>query len=322
MLEFTPRALEAVETLFCKFGSVLAADLAHPPDLHLVIVEAPTPYHLSVRPLPPLRPDLLRKPLIDHWPDTIPTLPAMRFLYFGDARWLEPFQQLSRETTEVFRAHDPEIDQYVTGATWEGDLFFMPNLWPRLIRDILMMSGTKGFIRRWRWGDDPYTQFLPYDDDELKAWKESERGLQCRSIPSKEVNVTMFTHNIFECSCTALDWTAFQIREKLKPTRPPDPAGTTEAKPVPKAPRPGPAASGTEPPAGFLDRVTLDQAAAAVHRKKRTLEHYKTKGTLPAPTILGGGGKPALWDWKALRPWLESTFKIELPETYPAHRNR
>ena len=75
-------------------------------------------------------------------------------------------------------------------------------------------------------------------------------------------------------------------------------------------------------PTDFQDLVTLDQAAAAVHRTKRTLEHYKTKGTLPAPTVEGGGGKPDLWDWKILRPWLEETFRITLPETYPANRKR
>lgn len=50
------------------------------------------------------------------------------------------------------------------------------------------------------------------------------------------------------------------------------------------------------------DLVTLDQAAAAVHRKKRTLERRKTEGTLPPPTVEGGGGKPDLWDWPVLRP--------------------
>ena len=69
-----------------------------------------------------------------------------------------------------------------------------------------------------------------------------------------------------------------------------------------------------EAPAELPDLVTLDQAAASVHRKKRTLEHYKTKGSLPAPTIEGGGGKPDLWEWRVIRPWLEAEFKMSLPE--------
>jgi hypothetical protein len=57
-----------------------------------------------------------------------------------------------------------------------------------------------------------------------------------------------------------------------------------------------------------------------VHRVKRTLERYKTKGKLPAPKVEGGGGKPDLYDWKILRPWLEEIFGIKLPETHPANR--
>ena len=40
------------------------------------------------------------------------------------------------------------------------------------------------------------------------------------------------------------------------------------------------------------DLVTLDQAAAMVHRSKRTLERHKTKGTLPDPAVQGGAGGP------------------------------
>ena len=94
-------------------------------------------------------------------------------------------------------------------------------------------------------------------------------------------------------------------------------------------PTPGaPATSGTatapaskpEAQAELPDLVTLTQAAAMVHRNKRTLERYKTKGTLPAPAVEGGGGKPDLYDWSVLRPWLEQTFGIKLPETHPANR--
>jgi hypothetical protein len=78
---------------------------------------------------------------------------------------------------------------------------------------------------------------------------------------------------------------------------------------------------GRDSQAGLPDRVTLDQSAAVVNRSKRTLEHYKRK-SLPPPTVEGGGGKPDLWDWQTIRPWLEATFNVRLPETYPGNRNR
>jgi hypothetical protein len=67
------------------------------------------------------------------------------------------------------------------------------------------------------------------------------------------------------------------------------------------------------------DLVSLDQAAAAVHTSKRTLERHKTEGNLPDPVREGGGGKPALYDWKIMRPWLIETFGIDLPERYPGN---
>jgi hypothetical protein len=72
-------------------------------------------------------------------------------------------------------------------------------------------------------------------------------------------------------------------------------------------------------PAELLDLVTLDQAAAAVHRKKRTLERRKTRGMLPPPTVEGGGGKPDLWHWSEIRPWLQKEFGVILPERFFAN---
>jgi hypothetical protein len=74
-----------------------------------------------------------------------------------------------------------------------------------------------------------------------------------------------------------------------------------------------------EPTAELPDLVTLDQAAAAAHTSKRTLERHKTEGTLPEPIVEGGGGKPALYDWKIMRPWLTKTFGVILPEKFPAN---
>jgi hypothetical protein len=73
------------------------------------------------------------------------------------------------------------------------------------------------------------------------------------------------------------------------------------------------------PPFEPADLVTLDEAAAMVHRKKRTLERRKTKGALPPPRCEGGGGKPDLWDWKTLRPCLQEEFKVILPPRFPGN---
>jgi hypothetical protein len=68
------------------------------------------------------------------------------------------------------------------------------------------------------------------------------------------------------------------------------------------------------------DLITLDQAAALVHKTKRALEYHKTKGKLPAPFKEGGGGKPGLYDWKVMGPWLEKEFGIPQPVKYPRLR--
>jgi len=86
---------------------------------------------------------------------------------------------------------------------------------------------------------------------------------------------------------------------------------------TPIMPDPGPS---PELPYSPSDLVTLDQAAGKVHRSKRTLERYKTKGTMPAPAVEGGGGRPDLWEWKTLGPWLEQTFGIKQPDRFPGKR--
>lgn len=68
------------------------------------------------------------------------------------------------------------------------------------------------------------------------------------------------------------------------------------------------------------DRLTLDQAAAMVNRSKWTLERYKSGDKLPTPTVEGGGGRPDLWDWSVIRPWLMKEFNVILPERFPARR--
>jgi hypothetical protein len=65
----------------------------------------------------------------------------------------------------------------------------------------------------------------------------------------------------------------------------------------------------------LTDLVTLDQCAALVNRKKRTLENYKK--TMPRPKVPGGGGKPHEYAWSEMRPWLEKTFGRSLPQAHP-----
>ena len=68
------------------------------------------------------------------------------------------------------------------------------------------------------------------------------------------------------------------------------------------------------------DLVTLDQAAAVVSLKKRTLERYLQRGDLPRPDLPGGGGKSHRWYWSTLRPALEKHFRPDLPAKFPASR--
>lgn len=78
--------------------------------------------------------------------------------------------------------------------------------------------------------------------------------------------------------------------------------------------------TGTNNDAVLASYVTLDQAAGMVHKSKRTLERYKTKGTLPKPAVEGGGGRADLYDWSTMRPWLIETFGVQLPIEFPARR--
>jgi hypothetical protein len=119
-----------------------------------------------------------------------------------------------------------------------------------------------------------------------------------------------------------------------------DESPSNAAAPVPYGPwitpQPGqsPAADPVEPPrendqtaspaapalTELPDLVTLDQAAAHVHKTKRALEYYKTKGKLPEPYAEGGAGKAALYDWRILGPWLTNQFGIPLPDKFPRPR--
>jgi hypothetical protein len=65
--------------------------------------------------------------------------------------------------------------------------------------------------------------------------------------------------------------------------------------------------------------VDLDQVAAVVGRTKKTLHRLRRRqcNPLPAPARPGRRGQQHLWDWSAIRPWLEAEFGRELPEEFP-----
>jgi hypothetical protein len=73
---------------------------------------------------------------------------------------------------------------------------------------------------------------------------------------------------------------------------------------------------GSERPSELLD---LDQVAALVHLKKRSLENYKRRkrDPLPSPDFPGGGGRRDFWRWSTIRPWLSRNFHIPIPEHFP-----
>ena len=70
------------------------------------------------------------------------------------------------------------------------------------------------------------------------------------------------------------------------------------------------------PPAPQL--VTLDQCAAICRRTKRRLRDFIGRG-LPAPVneTTRRGNQAKLYDWDAVRPWLEWQFGLALPERFP-----
>lgn len=76
-----------------------------------------------------------------------------------------------------------------------------------------------------------------------------------------------------------------------------------------------PASSGGGVEEAVTHYIDLQYMAYLVKRTKRTLEGYKSK--MPPPTIPGGHGRPAEWDWNVIRPWLETTFNRRFSEVPP-----
>jgi hypothetical protein len=67
--------------------------------------------------------------------------------------------------------------------------------------------------------------------------------------------------------------------------------------------------------------LDLDQIAAFVHLKKRSMENYKypkrKKDPLPDPDYPGKRGQRDLWKWSTIHPWLKRTFNLPIPEALP-----
>jgi len=72
------------------------------------------------------------------------------------------------------------------------------------------------------------------------------------------------------------------------------------------------------PPPEPPQLVTLDQAAALCRRTKRRLRDFVGRG-LPAPVneATRRGNQLKLYAWDEMRPWLEATFGLVLPERFP-----
>jgi hypothetical protein len=66
--------------------------------------------------------------------------------------------------------------------------------------------------------------------------------------------------------------------------------------------------------------VTLDQMAAMVGKKKRTLQLWqKNDKTFPLPEIEGGGGNAAYWQWQNVSAYLRKKSRNDkLPESFPS----
>lgn len=61
--------------------------------------------------------------------------------------------------------------------------------------------------------------------------------------------------------------------------------------------------------------VTLDQMAARIKKKKRTLEGWKTKDSdFPLPAVEGGGGRADLYYWPRAVEYLRKKSGIQLPD--------
>lgn len=69
------------------------------------------------------------------------------------------------------------------------------------------------------------------------------------------------------------------------------------------------------PPSPQEQLVSLNQMAAIVRRQKDSMRYYRDE--MPPPKFKGRRGQKALWVWAEVRPWLQLTFGMCLPERFP-----
>ena len=62
--------------------------------------------------------------------------------------------------------------------------------------------------------------------------------------------------------------------------------------------------------------ITLDQMAALCRMAKRSMERHRPR--MPAPRIKGSNGRPSLWAWAEVRPFLVERFGLDVPERFPS----
>jgi hypothetical protein len=229
----------------------------------------------------------------------------------------------------MFSDHErrPVVDKWMvkitrSHAVWDGLCAALPEI----AGEIRLLERT---IEDLRWRFDEEDREHQAENDALSQAYEDQvaRGVEnprYRHISEPE-------RRIRPRELDWLRWYSSQVVKALDRLEGARSGRETEEVPAPDSPAGPPRADGqtagvgaaeskSPPPVEPPDLVTLNQAAAIVHTSKRTLERYKTKGKLPAPAVEGGGGKADRYDWKTMRPWLESEFGIKLPETFPANR--
>jgi hypothetical protein len=126
---------------------------------------------------------------------------------------------------------------------------------------------------------------------------------------------SLATGHLIYRSTSVFDFKTTLIMAGINPPTEEELIGLGVNPPTPPGEKPPDAESKPEVP----DYVTLFQAAKMVKKSKRTLEGYKTKGSLPAPVVEGGGGQADLYDWAIMRPWLADTFGFNLDQLPLVH---
>ena len=148
-------------------------------DLHLVIVELPDlahPWRDGMPPIGTIRPDLLGKPYLVQSLDITPTIPAWRFMFFGDVQLLDRFTRLTLRATATLRRLMPFVEDRIREAG-PDEAFIRGNLWPGMLLDIFENA-------------DPITKLDAFETHDRPEWSGAR--------------IHTFTHDAFDSSALAL----------------------------------------------------------------------------------------------------------------------